>query len=194
MKVVFARVALALLLGAAVLAGAAEAPSQAPAPTFSRAVMTGDQVVEILDKTVEWYRTLGVQQQAATQPSDLLILYANRQTADKVMALAFEIARANAELISSEAGVAEANADTASRSIEQARSRLDTQRKTIQSQIDSVKGELASAPADKTCRSAGAHQRAAGRAGSHQCAPQHARRTWRSSPAPAMRTASARMH
>ena len=54
----------------------------------SRAVMTGDQIVQILDETVDWYRTLGVQQQAATQPSDLLILYANRQIADKVMALA----------------------------------------------------------------------------------------------------------
>jgi len=53
--------------------------------------MTGDQVVQTLDETVDWYRTLGVQQQVATQPSDLLILYANRQTADKVVALAFEI-------------------------------------------------------------------------------------------------------
>jgi small-conductance mechanosensitive channel len=149
MRLMLARVALVVLSSAAVLAGAAEAPSQPPAPTFSRAVMTGDQVVEILDETVEWYRTLGIQQQAATQPSDLLILYANQQTAAKVMALAFEIARANAELISSEAGVAEATADTGARSIEQARSRLDTQRKTIQSQIDSVKSELASAPADK---------------------------------------------
>ena len=49
---------------------------------------------------------LGAQQQSATQPSDLLILYANQQTADKVIGLAFEIARANAELLSSEAGVA----------------------------------------------------------------------------------------
>ena len=71
----------------------------------TRAVMTGDQVVQILDETVDWYRTLGAQQQSATQPSDLLILYANRQTADKVIDLAFEIARANAELLSSEADV-----------------------------------------------------------------------------------------
>src|SRR5512144_1088708 len=68
-----------------------------------RAVMTPEQVVQILDETVTWYRTLGVQQQSATQPSDLLILYANRQTADKVVDLAFQIARANAELLSSQA-------------------------------------------------------------------------------------------
>src|SRR5262245_17155191 len=98
----------ALMMSAISLtAGAAEqAPAKPTAdPVAQRAVMTGEQVVQILDETVDWYRTLGTQQQAATQPSDLLILYANRQTADKVMALAFEIARANAELISSEAGV-----------------------------------------------------------------------------------------
>src|ERR1039457_6924084 len=66
-------------------------------------VLSGDEVVQILDETVEWYRTLGTQQQSASQPSDLLILYANQQTAAQVVALAFDIARANAELLSSEA-------------------------------------------------------------------------------------------
>ena len=95
--------------------------------------MTGDQVVQILDETVDWYRTLGAQQQAATQPSDLLILYANRQTADKVVALAFEIARANAELLSSEAG-AKQEADEASSSqyLSRLSRQLDEQRRTIQ--------------------------------------------------------------
>src|SRR5689334_11025659 len=102
-----ARIATAALTGIVAFAAlSAEAPAPTTTPTAeSRAVMTGDQVVQILDETVDWYRTLGAQQQAATQPSDLLILYANRQTADKVVALAFEIARANAELLSSEAGL-----------------------------------------------------------------------------------------
>ena len=69
------------------------------APESHVSVLTGTQVVQILDDTVDWYRTLGTQQQNATQPSDLLILFANRQTADKVVGLAFEIARANAELL-----------------------------------------------------------------------------------------------
>ena len=85
-------------------------PAGAAAP-INRAVMMGDQVVRILDETVDWYRTLGVQQQSATQPSDLLILYANRQAADRVVALAFELARANAELLSSQAELQSA-ADT----------------------------------------------------------------------------------
>src|SRR5262245_40953127 len=80
-------------------------PADSAAPLASRAVMTSEQVIRILDETVDWYRLLGVQQQSSTQPSDLLILYANRQTADRVVALAFELARANAELLSSQAEV-----------------------------------------------------------------------------------------
>src|SRR6266545_7954854 len=84
-----------LLTSGALLDGAiaADAPGSSPGASqaiTSRAVMTGEQVVRILDETVDWYRTLGVQQQSATQPSDLLILYANRQIADKVINLAFE--------------------------------------------------------------------------------------------------------
>ncbi len=37
-------------------------------------VLTGAQVIQILDDTVEWYRALGTQQQNATQPSDMLLL------------------------------------------------------------------------------------------------------------------------
>lgn len=148
-----ARLALLILLGAAApCAGAADAtPSQAPtAPGNSRVVMTGDQVVQILDETVDWYRTLGTQQQAATQPSDLLILYANRQTADKVMALAFEIARANAELLASEASAVQASEDAASsQSLSRVQKRLDEQRAAIQAQINSSRRELATAPKQK---------------------------------------------
>src|ERR1044071_9244957 len=129
---------------------AAETPEQpAPAPD-SRAVMTGDQVVQILDETVDWYRTLGAQQQAATQPSDLLILYANRQTADKVVALAFEIARANAELLSSEAGAAKAREEqVAEQSLTRTQKKLDEQRANIQAEIESTRRELNAASGDR---------------------------------------------
>src|SRR5688500_18651128 len=128
-----ARLALLALIGtlSTPLLAAEPAPAKPFDPLAQRAVMTGDQVVQILDQTVDWYRTLGTQQQAATQPSDLLILYANRQTADKVMALAFEIARANAELISSEASAAQAKEEASSpevQSLVQIKQKLDQQR------------------------------------------------------------------
>lgn len=130
--------------------GAAEqAPAKPPAdPVAQRAVMTGEQVVQILDETVDWYRTLGTQQQAATQPSDLLILYANRQTADKVMALAFEIGRANAELISSEAGVKQEQQEASSpeeQSLSRIKKKLDDQRTELQGEIEGVRRQIAAA-------------------------------------------------
>jgi small-conductance mechanosensitive channel len=146
-----ATIAAAVLTGLFTFAQAADAPEQPAARAAdSRAVMTGDQVVQILDETVDWYRTLGAQQQAATQPSDLLILYANRQTADKVVALAFEIARANAELLSSEAGVKrEAEEAASEQSVGQLRKRLDERRASIQAEIEANKRQLASAPSQE---------------------------------------------
>src|SRR6202035_2508645 len=63
------------------------------------APMTGQQIIQVLDQTLDWYRTLGIQQQAATEPGDLLILYGNRQTANQVIGLALALARANAEVL-----------------------------------------------------------------------------------------------
>jgi len=130
---------------------AADAPSAAPPTqtTPSRAVMTGEQVIRILDETVDWYRTLGAQQQWATQPSDLLILYANRQIADRVIGLAFDLARANAELLSSEAEVAQkAAADTASspQAMQRVQQQLDARRAELQAEITSLQRGLAARP------------------------------------------------
>ena len=120
-----------------VTAGQAADVKAAAAPAAeSWAVLTADQVIRILDDTVDWYRTLGAQQQSASQPSDLLILYANRQTADKVMALAFDIARANAELLSSEAGAAQRAAGGSSpQALGQQQDQLDAARRTIAGEV-----------------------------------------------------------
>jgi hypothetical protein len=127
---------------------------QGPSPAANAhiAVLTADQVVRILDETVDWYRTLGTQQQNVTQPSDLLILYANRQTADKVIGLAFGIARANAELLSSEASQAKSGADeTASpQALEQQQQKLEAQRQALQTEMDSDRRQLAAS--EKTSR------------------------------------------
>src|SRR4051794_40946195 len=147
---------LALLLAATLASTATLATNAAPAvsatavdaPRSTRAVMTGEQVVQILDETVDWYRTLGAQQQSATQPSDLLILYANRQTADKVINLAFEIARANAELLSSEADLAQKTAETGSsaQTLIDLQKQLDQRRTALQTEIASLQGQAASGP------------------------------------------------
>ena len=125
-------------------------PPAAGASNTRVSVLTGEQVIQILDDTVDWYRTLGTQQQNATQPSDLLILFANRQTADKVVGLAFEIARANAELLSSEASAGEGAAAASSpQSLTQQQNQLDAQRQSIQQEIDAGRHKLASSGKDK---------------------------------------------
>ncbi|HEV7610510.1 MAG TPA: mechanosensitive ion channel family protein [Steroidobacteraceae bacterium] len=129
-------------------AAASAAPSSAaPAglPGLHVSVLTADQVIQILDETVDWYRTLGTQQQNATQPSDLLILFANRQTADKVVALAFDIARANAELLSSEASSVSPVDGSSPQSLSQHQNQLDAQRQSLQREIDAVRQKLAGA-------------------------------------------------
>ena len=65
------------------------------------------RVIQVLDQTVDWYRTLGTQQQLAKEPSDLLIFYENRQTANEVMGLAFDLARADADVLDQEPAAAQ---------------------------------------------------------------------------------------
>ncbi len=140
------RIAPTLLLLAVAPQPHAQAPPEAESePLASRAVMTGEQVIRILDETVDWYRMLGVQQQSATQPSDLLILYANRQAADRVVGLAFEIARANAELLSSQAEIKEdAAPDPASspQALLKNQKDLDARRASIQAEIAAAQIQL----------------------------------------------------
>jgi small-conductance mechanosensitive channel len=111
--------------------------------------MTAAQVIQVLDETVNWYRTLGIQQQAANEPSDILILYDNRQTANKVMALAFDIARADADLLAKEPAAAQdtgGDAAISSQTLSQLRKKLDVQAASVQAELDAGRREM---PASK---------------------------------------------
>jgi small-conductance mechanosensitive channel len=130
-------ISLWLVAGVAV---SAEVAPPAAAVDSRVSVLSAEQVIQILDETVDWYRTLGTQQQNATQPSDLLILFANRQTADQVVSLAIELARANAELLSSEARSGQSAAGaSAAPSLSQLQTQLDAQRASIQGEIAALK-------------------------------------------------------
>jgi small-conductance mechanosensitive channel len=124
----------------------------APATPAAAAPMTGPKVIELLDKTIDWYRTLGIQQQAATEPSDLLILYDNRQTANQVLALAFEIARADAEILAKKPEPKDAaGASASSQSFTQLQDKFTAKSAAVQTELDSDLGQLAKArPQQKT--------------------------------------------
>jgi Mechanosensitive ion channel len=135
-----AALCLTLLAGFSI---AADTPATAPV-SKQVSVITAEQVIQILDDTVDWYRTLGMQQQAASQPSDILILFANRQTANQVVSLAFDIARANAELLSSEANAAPSEAGAAD-SVDS----FQKDHAQVESQLESVLQDLKKEGASK---------------------------------------------
>jgi small-conductance mechanosensitive channel/uncharacterized small protein (DUF1192 family) len=128
-----------LLLSTLLIATAALADGQAP--------MSAPQVIQVLDQTIDWYRTLGIQQQAANAPSDLLILYDNRQTANRVMALAFEIARANADLLAKQPGVPAAGDAPAPQPLNQLLDKFTAQGVQVQAELDADQRQLTTATA-----------------------------------------------
>jgi small-conductance mechanosensitive channel len=144
------RTAWLALLGSmlcAAAAAAAEPTKPEPAKPGRVSPLTAEQLVQILDETVDWYRTLGAQQQSATQPSDLLILYANRQTADQVIGLAFDIARANAELLSRDAeqGSQSSAASSSPQALQQVEQRSEERGKELDEEMKALQRSLASA-------------------------------------------------
>jgi small-conductance mechanosensitive channel len=108
--------------------------------------MSGSEVIGMLDQTVDWYRTLATQQQFSTEPSDLLILYENRQIAGQVTALAFDVARAGASLIPKDMDSARADDATSSQSLAQLKAKIDAQAASVQSDLDASRQKLAAAP------------------------------------------------
>jgi small-conductance mechanosensitive channel len=107
--------------------------------------MSGAEVIGMLDQTVDWYRTLATQQQLSTEPSDLLILYENRQIAGQVTALAFDVARAAAKLVPKDATQSDEAGASSSQSLAQLQAKLDAQAASVQGEIDAARQKLAAA-------------------------------------------------
>jgi small-conductance mechanosensitive channel len=135
--------ATALEVGASEVAASPVAP-EAVVP------MTGPQVIQVLDQAIDWYRTLGIQQQVSTEPSDLLILYDNRQTANRVIGLAFEVARANAEILAKQPSAKDAGgASASSQTLTQLQNKFAEQGTKIQTELESDQAQLAARPEQK---------------------------------------------
>src|SRR5215469_7719839 len=56
------------------------------------------QILQFLSRAIEWQRQTAVQQQLAKEPADLAFLQESHRAADQVVQLAFEYARAQAQL------------------------------------------------------------------------------------------------
>ncbi len=110
--------------------------------------MSGEQVIQVLDQMVDWYRTLAIQQQGASEPSDVLILYENRQIANQVISLAFTAARADADLLAMEPATAQPSADptVSVRALIQLQAKFAAQGQALQSELDADRHRLSTAP------------------------------------------------
>ena len=102
----------------------------------------------MLDATVDWYRTLGIQQQIADEPSDLLSLSENRQIANQVVGLAFDVARASADQLVEGASdtAADNQANASAQTLAARQQKLTSQAVSIQNEMESMRAKLATAP------------------------------------------------
>ncbi len=128
---------------------AAAVPAPTPASGAIAPPMSGTEVIEMLDQTVGWYRTLATQQQFSTEPSDLLILYENRQIANQVTGLAFDVARAAARLVPESASAVPQNDGSAAsaQNLAHLQAKIDLQAASVQGEIDAARKQLGAAPA-----------------------------------------------
>ncbi len=111
---------------------AADAPTAAIA-----APLSGPELIQLLDRTVDWYRTLGIEQQTATEPRDQIAIYDNRETANQVIALAFEFAKSDADLLTdtSAAGAASDGDLPSHQTVAQYQRQIDAHTATVQAQL-----------------------------------------------------------
>src|SRR5579871_1013352 len=111
-------------------------------------------VISYLNQTIVWYRQLTVQQEIATEPSDIVFLNQNRQLADQVVRLSFDFARAEAQLLA-QRGVKgeELNSNAAApgryQSLVAMTAKADQQVKAKQQELAALQVQLAAAAGRK---------------------------------------------
>src|SRR4051794_8056715 len=99
-----------------------------------------ESIIPFLNQTILWDRDLTLQQQLATEPSDVMFFNDNRQIADQVVRLAFEYARARAQALAAQP---DANANSDAKSQYQTLTRLaakaDQDVKQTQKEVDDLR-------------------------------------------------------
>jgi len=111
-------------------------------------------LISFLNQAVVWYRQLSLQQQFATEPSDILFLNDNCQLGDQIVWLSFEFARSRAQAVLAQPGVeptSDSNTSSSSRyqNLSALATQADNQAKQIQAELDSQKQQLIDATGKK---------------------------------------------
>ena len=98
------------------------------------------EVIQFLNQTIDWYRHVGSEQQIATELNDLSVVSDNGRMADQIVRLAFDFARADAELIAKQGNFV-ANQDKSSGSSQyssllQLEAKVEKQAQETQAELD----------------------------------------------------------
>ncbi len=131
------RLAILVCLAAAGVYAQIPAPNQAP----DNAVVTSKNVIDHLNQTITWYRRITEVDQSSTAPENLLLQNNVHATAKQVLKLAFDYARAQANLFSKTGEATPAATQTLSQATVNAQARADR----IQSQLDDLDNQIAHA-------------------------------------------------
>jgi small-conductance mechanosensitive channel len=120
--------------------------------TSNAAAATGGEIIPFLNQTIVWYRQLTVQQQLATEPSDVLFFNDNRQIADQVVRLAFDFARARAQAVAAQGSSGTSSQASPYQRLIDAAAKADQQVKKSQQQVDTLRVQAATASGAKRKR------------------------------------------
>jgi hypothetical protein len=109
------------------------------------------QIIQFLTHTISWYRQLAVEQQLATQPSDLTYYQENHRVADQVVQLGFDYARAQAQLRAKKPAQQTSQPSNISQyqGLAQAGQKAEQDLQDTQAELQSTRAKLATAPAAK---------------------------------------------
>jgi small-conductance mechanosensitive channel len=131
---------------AILIAGESGSLSQPPPGTESKP----EVLLQYLNQTVSWYRQVDLQRQMVTDPDEGVVVSDNQRTANQVVSLAFEFARAEAESIEREkaSGQAGSRGEAGSsryRALRRMLANLDQQVRANQLELQSLRQKLTDA-------------------------------------------------
>jgi small-conductance mechanosensitive channel len=110
-------------------------------------------VLQFLNQTIDWYRGLSVEAQVAREPSGVLVLNDDRTTADQVVRLAFDYARAQADIVAKQSGPGQPGVQSGStqqyQALYQLSSKLDNQIRDTQTELQARRQDLQQAAGRK---------------------------------------------
>ena len=113
-----------------------------PAKTIVRS-----DIIHFLSQTIDWHRQWNSELQIATDPSYVLVVNDNRRLAEQIVQLAFDFARAEAQIISKQSPQSGSQTPEAPQyqPLTQWSAKLDTQVRGLQSELQSLRQKLETA-------------------------------------------------